>query len=533
MELELRQILQVARRRGWLVLLIMLVAAASAYVFATRQDDQYAASATLLVLPGKSAGNNEFSALQASRSLADTYRQLIETGPVLERVIAELELPLTEPELDSKVSASIVGDTQLINVRVEDTSAERSAEIATTIVEQFQEYIDEGIDRRIEASRAGIDEQIAELEQRRLDIAAEIDALENSDDPASENVQAQIDLLGEELSRVDQALSELRVPAFTVNTDIMALSAQVEVADPARVPTEPFAPRPLFSAALGLFLGFLIGIGLIAIIEFMDNTVKPQHNLQAMVGAPLLATVSQLTKLQPGAAQVYTLSQPRSGAAEALRLLRTNLEFAAASGSVGSLTVTSPGPAEGKSTVTANLGVVMAQANTQTIIIDADLRKPTQHRIFGVPNDKGLTTLLTHPEQDWKAVARKVALPGLWLIPSGPLPPNPSDLVSSDRFEQLLQRIREDVDLVLIDSPPVLSASDSLSVATHTDGVMLVFQSHKTRTDAVRHAAHAIHQGGIRLVGVVLNRQKGQQGASYYGEYYGPEVRSSESSAGD
>jgi capsular exopolysaccharide synthesis family protein len=240
-----------------------------------------------------------------------------------------------------------------------------------------------------------------------------------------------------------------------------------------------------------------------------------------MTGAPVLATISSLGKLQPGAAQVYTMAQPQSSATEALRLLRTNLEFAAASGAIGSLTITSPGPGEGKSTVTANIGVVMAQSGMRVVIVDADLRKPTQHRVFGIPNDRGLTSLLTHPDEDWRAAATKVALPGLTLIPSGPLPPNPGDLVSSGRFAQLIDRIKTDVDLVVIDSPPLLSASDALTIAARTDGVVMVCQSHKTRLDALRHATHSVHQGGIRLLGIVLNRQKGQVGASYYGEYYG------------
>ena len=221
---------------------------------------------------------------------------------------------------------------------------------------------------------------------------------------------------------------------------------------------------------------------------------------------------------------MYTMAQPQSSASEALRLLRTNLEFASASDEIHALTVTSPGPEEGKSTIVANIGVVLAQSGKSAVIIDADLRKPTQHKIFGVPNERGLTTLLTHPEVGWQSAASKLALPGLLLIPSGPIPPNPSDLVSSTRFAQLIERIKSEVDLVIIDSPPILAASDSLAIATHTDGVILVCRSNKTRTDALRHAAHSVHQGGIRLVGVVLNRQKGQVGASYYGEYYGSTV---------
>jgi polysaccharide biosynthesis transport protein len=272
---------------------------------------------------------------------------------------------------------------------------------------------------------------------------------------------------------------------------------------------------------LGLFVGALLGAGVVALLEFLDNTVKPEMDVQGLTGAPLLATVSNLTKLEPGGRQVYTMSQPQSSAAESLRLLRTNLEFASASEPIHALTVSSPSPGEGKSTTAANLGVVMAQSGLTTVVIDADLRKPTQHRIFGVDNQAGLTTLLTHPEQAWGEVAKKVALPGLLLVPSGPIPPNPSDLLSSDRFARLVERIKSEADLVIIDSPPVLSASDALAISRHTDGAILVVHSGKTRSDALRHASHSIHQGGIRLIGVVLNRQKGQHGASYYGEYYG------------
>ena len=447
MELDLRQILHIARRRWWIVVLLMLIAGVAAFTVSSRQDEQYSASARVVVLAGQGAAGTEYNSLLASRSLAETYRLMIETGPVLERVIEEMGLPYDFDDLDDKVTTSVVGETQLIEVAVADTDPVEAARIATTIVEEFQAYITTQVDERI--------------------------------------------------------------------------GAQVEVADPARIPTEPFAPRVLFWTLVGLVAGLVLAVGLVALLEFMDNTVKPDHNIQALTGAPVLATISQLPKLKPGAGQVYTISQPRTNASEAMRLLRTNLDFAAASGPIGSLTITSPGPGEGKSTTTANLGVVMAQSDATVVIIDADLRKPTQHTVFGVPNDVGLTTLLTHPEQDWRDVARKVALPGLVLIPSGPLPPNPSDLVSSDRFEAILERIKADVDLVIIDSPPILSASDSLTIARHTDGVVLVCHSHKTRTDALRHAAHSIHQGGIRVVGVVLNRQKGQQGASYYGEYYG------------
>lgn len=213
-----------------------------------------------------------------------------------------------------------------------------------------------------------------------------------------------------------------------------------------------------------------------------------------------------------------------------MRLLRTNLDFASASSDVSKLVVSSSNPGEGKSTIVANMGVTIAQGGKKVVVIDADLRRPTQHRIFGVPGDEGLTTLLTHPERDWNDVARRVAVPNLSLITAGPLPPNPFDLVSSQRFIRLLETIGKEVDLIIIDSPPILAASDSLAIAAHTDGMVMVCFSNKTRLDAVHHSAQAVKQGGIRLIGVVLNRTKNQKGASYYGDYYYSAAPESESS---
>jgi len=183
--------------------------------------------------------------------------------------------------------------------------------------------------------------------------------------------------------------------------------------------------------------------------------------------------------------------------------------------------VTSPGPSEGKSTVTANLAVAMAQAGFTTVIIDADLRRPSQHKIFAVPNERGLTTLLTHPDQPWNWAAVEVLSGSLYVIPSGPLPPNPADLLSSERWRQTLATIVEMVDFVLIDTPPILTASDPLVVAPAADGVVLVCRAGRTRREALRRATMALRQGTVRIVGVVLNQRTGREDDSYY-YYQGP-----------
>jgi capsular exopolysaccharide synthesis family protein len=511
--------MRIAQRRWWIVALLMLVAGTSAYISSSRETPLYSASATMMVNPGTSGSTyTDYNAIITTERLAETYAQLVMAQPMQERVADALE----EQELTSGYSASAAEQSQLISITATGTDPEQVALLANTVVEEFQKYIIERTEAQAKLIRGGIDTQIAELTERQGQIDEQLADLNADDNADDASVQRQIDDLTQQRSNINQSLLTLQSEAITINTRMAASSVQIETLNQATEPAVPFAPQPKRSLMLGLFVGALLGAGLVALLEFLDNTVKPDGNIQALTGAPMLASIAQLPKLEPGGRQVYTMSQPQSSASESLRLLRTNLEFASASKPIHSITVTSPSPGEGKSTTAANLGVVMAQSGLTIALLDGDLRKPTLNRIFGVENNTGLTTLLTHPDASWETVARKVALPGLFLVPSGPIPPNPSDLLSSERFEHLIDSIKADVDIVIIDSSPVLSASDSLSISRHTDGVILVCQSHKTRTDALRLAAHSIRQGGIRIIGVVLNRQKGQHGASYYGEYYGP-----------
>jgi capsular exopolysaccharide synthesis family protein len=517
-DLDLRQLMRIAQRRWWIVALLMIVAGTSAYISSSRETPMYSASATMLITPGLATTSTDYNALLTTQRLAETYQQIAMTQTMHDRVAKALG----QEELTTGYSASAMEDSQIIQITATGPDPEQVARVANTVVDEFQQYISEQTAEQATTTRSRLDDQIAALEQAQSNIDEQIAELSASDNANDAAVQRQIDDLTSDRSDITQSIRELSTTAITLESQMAASNAQVQTLDPAQEPGAPFSPQPKRSLMLGLFVGALLGAGLVALLEFLDNTVKPDVNIQSLTGAPMLASVAQLPKLEPGGRQVYTMSQPQSSASESMRLLRTNLEFASASKPIHSITLTSPSPGEGKSTTAANLGVVMAQSGMTVALIDGDLRKPTLNRIFGVENDTGLTTLLTHPDASWETVARKVALPGLFLVPSGPIPPNPSDLVSSDRFERLIDSIKADVDMVIIDSSPVLSASDSLSISRHTDGVILVCQSHKTRIDALRVASHSIRQGGIRIIGVVLNRQKGQHGASYYGEYYGP-----------
>jgi capsular exopolysaccharide synthesis family protein len=516
MDLDLRHMSRIARQRGWIIVLLLLVAGAAAYYDAASDTKMYRASATMMLTQPPSIGSESVQSGLSVEQLEETYQLMITSASMRERVAETLGFE----SIPTSISAFMVPESRSITVTTVDTDPERAALVANAVATEFQGYLDDQALQRAQVAKQGLDTQIKALRARLGEIDAEIMDLNTTENADDVMIQQRIVDLGQERTQINRMLVDLNTRSITIDTTMVGSSAQVDLANPAVTPSQPFAPMPSAAAKRGLMAGLLLGIAVVALLEYLDNTVKPERPLETLTGAPVLASVP-LARMKAGSEQLFTMTQPNSPMAEAVRLLRTNLEFAAASGVLGSVTVTSPGSGEGKSTIAANLAVATAQAGVKTVLIDADMREPSQQWIFGVPNTGGLTTLLTHPDRDWREQASHVAVQNLLLVTTGPVPPNPSDLVSSARFEALLAQVKEDADLVVIDSPPVLAASDALSIAAHTDGVVLVCQSHATRIDALRHSVRAVRQGGIRLVGVVLNRQKGQQGSTYRGGYYG------------
>lgn len=521
MDLDLRQLLRLARQWWWLLLLAPLAASLTAFAVSERQPELYSASARLRITPGQST-TDDYNAILAGQQLGETYRLLLLSQPVLDRAIRTLGLPYELDEFEKRVTSSAIEDTQLFDVSVSDTDPERAAAIANTIANEFTEYVGEQVIAQTELPRSSIDQQIGELDAQIAAIDERIAALEASVDPNATAVQTQLADLRAQRTRVQESLADLQITSRQISVNLAAAQTQVTVADPATVPEAPYAPRTVLSTALGAFAGLILAIGAIVLNQYLDNSVKPTTDFQRLTGSPLLSAVATMPNVQPGHEQLFTLGQPMSASAEAMRLLRANIEFAAATRPIASLAVTSAGPSEGKSTITANLGVVLAQAGFSTVIMDADLRRPSQHRIFNTRNSVGLASLLSQPEQPWQWAAVQTDVPNLAVIPSGPIPPNPADLLTLERLAELMTEIGESVDVLLLDTPPTLAVSDALVVATNADGVILVGQSGETRLDAFRHAVEAFEQGGIRLVGVVVNRQTDRDSAGYtYGTYYG------------
>lgn len=202
---------------------------------------------------------------------------------------------------------------------------------------------------------------------------------------------------------------------------------------------------------------------------------------------------------------LVTLTDPPSQAAEAYRTLRTNLTFAALDEPIETLVVTSAAPEESKSTVLANLAIAMAQGERRTILVDADLRRPQLHEIFGVANDQGVTTMIVEETALERPPLLDVGVEGLRLVPSGPLPPNPADILGSRRMEQAIAALKERADIILFDAPPVASVTDAAILGAKVDGLLLVVRAGHTRREHAERARDLLERVHVRIVGAVLN----------------------------
>jgi len=317
-----------------------------------------------------------------------------------------------------------------------------------------------------------------------------------------------------------------------------AQAKNVHIVDEAIEPLYPVSPKKKLNILLGALIGLGLGIGLTFLIEYFDNTVKSPEELERM-GFNILSTIPriEMDKVEKKVerkfkklgqlegrkieARLITHLDPKSPVSEAYRTLRTNLQFSKVDQKLDSVLITSAGPKEGKSTTAANLAIAMAQAGQKVVLVDADLRRPVIHSIFGVKKDLGLTNYLMEAIS-YEQLFKTTFLDNLFLITSGVLPPNPSELLASHKMEDTLARLRADFDLVVIDSPPVIAVTDAAVMSTKVSGTILIVSAEHTNRDAIARADSLLKSVNAKLLGALLNgvNVEGMYGSYYYYYYH-------------
>jgi succinoglycan biosynthesis transport protein ExoP len=303
----------------------------------------------------------------------------------------------------------------------------------------------------------------------------------------------------------------------------------VRVLERAMVPTSPVRPKPVQNLLLGLLMGLGTGIGLAFAIEALDNTLKTQQDVEQLLGTPVLGLVP-IIGAPPGGEAVQpsdnlrerdlgVFLDPKSIAAECCRSIRTNILFMSPDRPLKTILVTSPSPQEGKTTSAINLSVTMAEAGGRILIVDTDMRRPRLHRSFGVPNQTGISTVIVGKATLEEAVKR-TDVPNLDVLTCGPVPPNPSELLHTERFGAVLAECLKIYDRIILDSPPTSAVTDSAVLGNLADGVILVIKAGETTREAAMHARRQLATAKARLVGVVVNAIDFSNPAYGYEYYY-------------
>jgi len=330
----------------------------------------------------------------------------------------------------------------------------------------------------------------------------------------------------------------------TTETDLtrMLRTTHVRLVDRAQVPRYPVYPNRTANAVGGTLGGLVFGVLLAFGIRFLDRRIRSAETIEEL-GVTLLGVIPAIALEQApdkgrkrragtsarGAPELVVHDAPMSSAAECCRTIRTNLTFASV-GASGTrvLVVTSSQPREGKTTVASNIAASIAQSGKRVLLVDTDLRKPRVHQAFRLSREKGVTTYVVG-ESSFRDVVQSTQVPGLDVITSGPVPPNPAELLHAPRFEQLLSEARRDYDVVIFDSPPIGAVTDAAIIAPQTDGVLVVAKANETTRDALEATIRQLRDVGARIVGAVVNgldlRTQSYYGKGHYygryGEYYG------------
>ena len=514
--MDTRRSLAVLRRWAWLLVAAVLLAGGAAFLVSSALPKTYEASVTLMVGQSLQATSPDYNGLLASQRLSQTYADLVTTEPLLASVIDREQLQMTPDELGKQIKADAPANSTLVTITVDDPDPVRVAAIANTIAEELIAQ-SPAVNGRNSAVQSFVDKDLASVQQQIVDAQTESQRLSALQSPSPAD-QARLQSLQGQLVSLHSTYSTLLGFSSTSGTSLLT------VVNPAVQPIGPASPRVLLNTALAALVGLLLAVGAAYLIEYLDDTLKSADDVEATVDLPTLGAIIRM-KGDDERAPMYrlaTILYPRSPAAEGYRTLRTNIEFAALDAPVRSVLVTSSIPGEGKTTTASNLAAVFAQAGLSTILVDCDLRKPGVHKVFGLPNAAGLTTLLRTEGLTVDEVAHTTEQEHLRVVTTGPLPPNPAELIRSGRMRTTFELIAASADLVVVDSPPLQAVTDAAILSSLVDGTLLVVDAGRTRSGAVRNGREALAKVGARVLGVALNRlSESMSGDYYYYDYYG------------
>jgi non-specific protein-tyrosine kinase len=492
---DIRRYLGLVWHWWWLLALATVLAAGVSYAVSSQMTEVFQATSKVLIQESASARSTDYASVITSERLAQTYAELMVTSPVLERVVTTLGLELSARQLAGMISVSPVRDTQLINVAVQDVDAVRAALIANALVSEFAKYNQELQSARYLASKQSLETQLAQLDAQIEKTSQDLQALGEGSPSDADRLQTLQAQYRQTYAYLLQSYESVRLAEAQSTSGVLP-------AENATPPTAPISPRVMQNTLLAAVVGLMLGLGVIFLIEALDDTLRSPEDVSRQLGLPVLGVIAR-TKVD-GDLPV-SISAPRSPVSEAFRSLRTNIQFASVDTPIHTLMITSASPGDGKSTVSTNLAAVMAQGENTVAIIDADLRRPRLHKIMRVSNRRGVSDLFIQPQVYLDGSLQATEAPNLVVLTSGSLPPNPSELLASEKMSEVIRQVRQRAEMVILDTPPVLAVTDAVVLSPRVDGVLIVARPGATKLAVLRQTVEQLHRVGAKILGVVLN----------------------------
>jgi succinoglycan biosynthesis transport protein ExoP len=500
---ELQEYIRLLRARKWEISLVALVVVVTALFITIRQTPIYEGQAKVLV---NSLLNPQAPGGFSQAPNLDTERQIALSEAVVLRVKDSLHLTT----LPGGLAVDPLTDTSVLLFRFDSPVPATAQRMANAFA---REYVDfrrhQTLDQFVAAEQA-VQRHIATLHEQLGSINRKLNLAKN---PAVESsLQTQRDTIVAQLVGLNQQLSNLQSSEVAQNPSQLLESASL--------PSSPVRPNKIKNGVLALFVGLVLGVGLAFLRERLDDRIKSRQEIERRLGVPVVAAVPKVSGWRRAEeARLMMVTDPKNPVSEAYRTLGTNIQYIASQRPLKVLMVTSALGGEGKTTTSANLAVVLAKAGKRVVLISADLRKPRIHQFFGLPNRIGLSSVLSD-SGSLRNVTQDPGVENLRVLAGGPVPPDPAELLGSNRALRLIESLRAVSDYIVIDTPPVLAVADASILAPLVDGTVFVMDAEHSSRSAMLHAKAQLENAGAKLIGAVYNNFDPTQSAGYASYYY-------------
>jgi polysaccharide biosynthesis transport protein len=534
--MELGQYIRLLRRWLWLIILCGAVGGALGFVRANNQPFVYRTTTTISVGNAAFTPDPDLGSLNLAENLVPIYVELAQSYRVLQGVTETLQLPYDGDVLRGLVRVQTVPGTSLMRITVTNVDPVLAADIANALAEELRQrspnYLTDPQQQQVDVLQGQIDTQLQELTQLRELLSAVDQQLLEAD--LSEQEVAQLRQERADLtSQINLASANMAQFQQTLATFQQRVNS-VEILEPARIPTRAIRQSNVQTVGLWAVMGAGLALGAVLLLEYLNETLRTADDVVRHLELPVLGVISRFGNRGDSyndrlIVNMPTFSQP----SEEYRTLRTNLLHTTGSDN-RTYIISSASPQEGKSVTSSNLAISMALSGLRVLLVDADMRRPRVHETFELPNELGLSNLLTRRmnERDttelrftadsWLEVKQETGIPNLWVITSGFTPSNPTELLGSDLMKYWMQQFRKskDIDVIIFDTPPVLAVPDSTELAASLKmNVLLVAHAGQTRRGVAQKAKSRFDTVKGDIIGVVLN-QANLREENYYGYNY-------------